>query len=156
MEREFEILKIGRNHLLKLVNKFTDEELMEIPDGFNNNILWNAGHIITSQQRLCYGMSGLELTIPIEYIAFFAKGTSPRDWKQTPDISKLKTLIADTDTIQNDYKKGLFKNYKPYETSYGYLLKSIEDAIAFNNIHEAIHTSAANSLSKLIKKKATF
>jgi len=152
MEREFDILKIGRNHLLNLLDKLNEDELVEIPEGFNNNILWNAGHIVTTQYRLCYGMAGLELAMPGEYIALYSKGTTPRDWRQTPDIIELKKLIADVDTLQNDYKKGLFKNFKPYETSYGYLLKNIEDAIAFNNIHEAIHTSVAGCISKLVKK----
>jgi len=138
--------------LLNLLDKFNEKELLEIPEGFNNNILWNAGHIVTTQQRICYGLAGVQLSIPKEYGQLFGKDSSPRTWNETPNISELKRLLADTDTIINDYKNGLLKNYKPYETSYGFFINNIEDGIAFNNIHEAMHISAARSISKLVKK----
>ena len=152
MEREFELLKIGRNRLLNLLDKLTEEELVEIPEGFNNNVLWNAGHIITSQQRLCYGLAGLELNVPKDYTDLYAKGSSPKNWTKTPDVAELKKLLPDTTAIQQDYKNGLFKNFKPYETSYGFMLNTIEDAIAFNNIHEALHTTVASCITRLVKK----
>jgi len=50
MKKEIERLKKTRIFLLDLIKDLTTEQLNEIPKGFNNNIIWNLGHLIASQQ----------------------------------------------------------------------------------------------------------
>ncbi len=38
-----------------------------------------------------------------------------------------------------DYDSDFFSDYTPYTTSFGMDLKSIQDAIIFNNMHESLH-----------------
>jgi len=42
-----------------MIEDFSLEELNKIPEGFNNNIIWNIAHVIATQQALVYGLSGL-------------------------------------------------------------------------------------------------
>ena len=112
----------------------------KIPDGFNNNLLWNFGHCVVTQQLLCYKLSGLEMQIETDLIEQLCKATSPKDWTTPPDIQVLRELaISLPEKLAFDYADGRFKEFKPYETSAGVTLSCVEDAIEFNNFHEGIH-----------------
>lgn len=60
---EFEILKASRTRLLQLIETVDNKILFKIPENFNNNIVWQIGHCITSQQRHMYMRSGLPMHI---------------------------------------------------------------------------------------------
>ena len=83
--RLFRNAESTRQNVVKILNAHTSEKLREIPPGFNNNILWNAGHLLVSQQLLCYAMSDLPLHVPGFYLPLFRKGTSPKEWREAVD-----------------------------------------------------------------------
>jgi hypothetical protein len=151
MDRHFELLSITRNNIVKLMESISEEQLFIIPSGFKNNIIWNAGHALNSQQKLTYGLAGVALRIPEPFSALFSKGTAPSEWKEKPDVNEIKALLIDTAAyLKEDYQKGVFKSYKQYPTSYGFVLKDIEDAITFNNVHESLHMGIMMALKKLV------
>ncbi|HXA02121.1 MAG TPA: DinB family protein [Cytophagaceae bacterium] len=151
MDRHFDLLNVTRNNIVKLLASVSEEQLFVIPSGFKNNIIWNAGHALNSQQKLTYGLAGVPLKIPKSFSALFSKGTAPSEWKENPDVKEIKTLLIDTVAyLKEDYKKGLFKAYKEYITSYGFELRNIEDAILFNNVHESLHMGSMMALKKLV------
>jgi hypothetical protein len=151
MNRHFDLLNITRNNMVRLLDSVSEEQLFLIPPGFKNNMIWNAGHALNSQQRLIYALAGVSLKVPESFSALFSKGTSPVDWKEKPDVKEIKSLLIDTeDSLREDYRKGIFKSYKEYPTSYGFELKSIEDAIIFNNVHESLHLGTMMALKKLV------
>ena len=59
MTKQIEIIKKTRVSLLELVKDLSTEQLNKIPDGFNNNIIWNLAHMIAAQQGVCYVRAGL-------------------------------------------------------------------------------------------------
>jgi hypothetical protein len=151
MEKQFDILAITRKNVLSLIDKLSDEQLIVIPEKFNNNILWNAGHILNSQQKLCYGLTGNPMYIPESFSPLFSKGSSPKEWEKTPPIADIKKYLKETaQHLKDDYNKKIFKSFKDYTTSYGYELKSIEDVICFNNVHEGVHLGIMMGLRKLV------
>lgn len=152
MQTQFEILKITRGNYLKAIEGLSDEQLLIIPKGFNNNILWNVGHILSSGQKLTYGLAGLPLGLPEVIPTAFAKGTDPKSWNGAPiDVKVVKELLVELPVkLEEDYKKGIFKSFKDYPTSYGFLIKNIEDSITFSNTHEALHLGVVKSLRKLV------
>ncbi|GAA4195809.1 hypothetical protein GCM10022289_00510 [Pedobacter jeongneungensis] len=77
---ECEILRASRNRLLQLIETSGNEILFKIPAGFNNNIIWQIGHCITSQQRHVYMRSGLPMYISKAFMESFEIGSSPRSW----------------------------------------------------------------------------
>jgi hypothetical protein len=148
----FETLKVTRQNVVKLLNAYPEEQLRAIPTGFGNNLLWNAGHILVSQQFLCYAMSDLPLHIPESYAPLFRKGSSPREWKEAVDIGELKDLLVSTMAIlAKDYADGIFKTYKPYTSSFGVALKNVEDALLFDHVHEGLHFGSMNALQRALK-----
>ena len=62
MTKAIEIIKLPRVHLLDVVKDLSIEQLNHIPDGFNNNIIWNLAHIVATQQNICYKRAGLDIT----------------------------------------------------------------------------------------------
>ncbi|WP_299673112.1 DinB family protein [uncultured Tenacibaculum sp.] len=151
MNTQFDILRKSRELVLKRIEGLTHEQLHKIPEGFNNNIAWNVAHLVVTQQLLHYKLSGLQCLIPDDLIEKYRKGTAPTEELSVEEFEEVKELLAGLpDTLEEDYKEGIFKEYTEYPTSTGYVLSSIDNAIAFNNLHEGIHLGAIMALSKLV------
>ncbi len=52
MNAIFTTWQTGRQLYLAFLEKYSLEQLNYIPEGFSNNLIWNAGHIVASQQKL--------------------------------------------------------------------------------------------------------
>ncbi len=149
----FETLKVTRKNAVNILEAYPEEQLTAIPTGFGNNLLWNAGHMLVSQQSLCYSLSGLPLRIPEGYVPLFRKGSSPKEWNGTVDIGELKALLISTiPALMRDYAEGAFKTYKPYTSSFGVALKNVDDAILFDHVHEGLHFGAMHALQKVLQR----
>ncbi len=151
MKKSIEILKQIRQLVFKSLNSFTEEQLLNIPEGRNNNILWNVGHVIAVQQALQYKLSGLEMYITEDFYIDFQKGSSPDDWEGTPDITEIKSLLLELpEKLDQDYHAKKFQDFNEYTTSAGIVLSDIEDAILFNNFHEGMHLGIIMSIRKYV------
>ena len=149
LSSSIKMLKTERQLILRGIENLSDEQLLKIPEGSKNNILWNLGHIIVTEQVLHYTLSRLEMRIPKELASIFRTGTSPSVWKETPNISEIKSLLLELpDKILEDYNNGLFKEFRPYKTSTGVQLNSFDDAITFNHFHEGTHAGIILGLIK--------
>jgi hypothetical protein len=155
MDYEFSLLRRSRTNFLALMDSVSPEQAATVPAGFNNNILWNAGHVVATQKILCYKLSGLPLGMPDDFIEKLRKGTSPKDWGQSPPDAALirESLLSSVDQLRDDYKAGRFQNFTPYETSFGIKLETIEEAIRFNNVHESLHLGYAIALKRAVLAK---
>lgn len=151
MEFQFDILAQSRKNLLSLLAPYTNDQLNQIPSGFKNNLAWNLGHVIVSQQLLCYRLSGLPLSIPEELVEQFRRGTIPVNPLNDQEINRLKSLATETvDKFREDYDNGIFKEYQGYQSLFGVKLESLEDAMVFNNTHEGLHLGYVMAMQKLI------
>lgn len=140
MKTEFEILHITRNNILNAIKDLSIDELNTVPEGFNNNIIWNVAHVLVTQQVLVYKLSNQSISIPSDLIEKYKKGSTSTGTASEGEINEIKGLLLSTVKImQQDYNSGLFKEYTDYPTSYNIILDSTEKAIRFNNIHEGLH-----------------
>lgn len=149
-----QLLKTTRTNFLNLLNEFSLEQINQIPQGFSNNLIWNFGHLVVTQQLLCYKLSGNEMYISDEIVNKYRKGSKPESDTSQAEVDELKKLAFDlVDKLEKDYteNKSMFDSYSEYPTSYNYTLRSIEDAINFNNIHEGVHYGYALALRKALK-----
>ncbi|MFQ3214610.1 MAG: hypothetical protein ACI9C9_002150, partial [Marivirga sp.] len=51
----------------------------------------------------------------------------------------LKLSEETTLQLNEDFSNKIFQDFTVYETSFGYTINSIEEAILFNNVHEGMH-----------------
>lgn len=151
MKTQFEILIKSRELVLQVIDDLTIEQLHTIPKGFKNNIVWNVAHLVVTQQLLLYKLSGVNCLIPDDLIADFRKGTFPTRNFTNEEFDEIKDLLsALPETLIEDYEAEIFQDYEEYETITGFVLDSLETAIAFNNYHEGLHLGIIRSIKKLV------
>ena len=149
MEWEFDITLKNRKILASFLNSLTLDELNKSPEGFSNNIIWNIGHIIATQQLLVYNLSGLSMHVSENFIKKYGKGSKPNTHISKEEMDEIKTLLFSTlEQTQQDYKNGIFKDFKAYTTSTKSTIKYVQEAIQFNNYHEGIHLGYILAMKK--------
>lgn len=151
MYKILEIIRQSRSNFLNLLNSLTTEQLNSVPAGFNNNIIWNFGHVIVVQQLLCYKLAGVALKVDDSLVSKFSKGTKPEGIINEEEIETLKKLALSTlDDFEADLKNNFFVNYKSYTTSFGTELMSIDDALIFVALHEGLHIGYTMAIKRII------
>lgn len=151
MQATIAVLRQTRQNIINLINSYNTEQLNRIPKGFNNNLIWNFGHVLVTQQLLCYRLAGLECTFKNHLIDAYRKGSSPKGSISESEIQFFKDhCFSLIDQLEKDYAAGRFQDYNTYATSFGTTLHSIEEAITFNTIHEAMHLGTMIAMQKLV------
>lgn len=149
MTYQFQLLQTTREHISKLLEGLSVQQLNHIPAGYNNNLLWNAGHVLVTQQLLLYGRCGQELLLPDTFIEDFRKGTRPEGEYGKNTISFIREkLLPTAQQAAMDYERGVFQRFEPYQTSYGIELQDFSEALQFVNVHEALHLGYMMALKK--------
>lgn len=154
MEYLLNITRKTRENFIRLIETSTIEELNEIPEGFNNNIIWNFGHIIASQQGLCYRLAGVDTVIDKQYILPYTKGSRPEKFIEEAEINTLKDWMRNTiDQLEADLNSNKFVSYHSFLTDYGVEIKSNAEAVQFFVVHDALHYGIATAIKKVINTK---
>lgn len=129
------------------------EELFDIqPEGFNNTIRWNVGHMIYWMDKYSTLSFGSASAIPDTYDALFNSGTKPSDWTITPPS---KEEIVEILTDQFSRIAELTPELLGEKLSSPYTFGPFQFNIAgelfnFALIHEAIHLGTISSQLKLL------
>lgn len=153
MHVQIEKIKSTRTFLLNVIEELTIEQLNQVPEGFNNNIIWNLAHLTATQQKICYLRTGLQPILQDKYISPFLSGTKPTQFIDAAETETIKILLfSSLDELESDFKKGFFSNYTPFVTRYGVAIDNIDDAVSFLPYHEGYHTGIIVMLKKLVKK----
>jgi hypothetical protein len=151
MNSVFEVQKTSREILLKILDNHSLEQLNKIPQGFNNNLIWNIAHCIAAQQSLIYKLSGLPSIVSEDFIAKYSKGTKPEGDVSQVEVDEIRRLLSETlHQAQKDYEDKIFVTYREYTTSMGFTLRNVEDALSWNNYHEGTHLGIILSIRKLV------
>jgi uncharacterized damage-inducible protein DinB len=147
----FDALARGREHLLKQVGDCPLDKRYVVPTGFNNNILWQLGHIVTETDGLITRLSGEKQTLSAEYKTFFVNGTKPSEWNGEPPpwdeiLSQLKDQIPlirrifigklDTRSMDNPSRD-----------------ETVEELLLFNLFHEYLHIGNIGAMLKVLGVK---
>lgn len=151
MNQILDITLTSRKIVLQFLDGYTLAQLNTIPQGFNNNLIWNIGHIIVTQQVLVYQLSGLPMMVLAEMVEKYKKGTKPENLATQVEVATLKHLLFETiNQTKIDAENKIFKTFTEYPTSTGYTLKSAQDAMVFNDFHEGLHIGVMMSIKKFI------
>ena len=151
MNTTFDITRTSRRMIAPFLENYTLEQLNTIPEGFNNNLIWNIAHIVVTQQLLVYKLAGLPMMVSDELVERYKKGTKTEHQATQEEVDEIFTLLHTTiEQTEKDIEKNLFQNYNEYPTSTGFVLKSNIDSMTFNNFHEGLHIGVMMSIRKLV------
>lgn len=153
MNKNIAIIKACRNKWLSILADLSTDQLNQIPTGFNNNLAWQLGHVIVSQQILCYRLAGKDFVINNDLIDRYKNGSRPEQYIDEQEIDLLKGyLISTIDQLEKGLDSGLFDQFNAYTISTfpGLTLENIHDAVAFVVAHDALHYGCSTSLKRLI------
>ncbi|MND28742.1 DinB superfamily protein [compost metagenome] len=151
MNSTFKIWKTSRNLYLDFFEKYTLDQLNKIPEGFNNNLIWNIGHVIVAQQSLIYKLSGLEGYISDELINLYKSGTKPTGQTTESEVKELKELLISLiEKTETDFANAKFVTFNERLTGTGFHLTTLKDAFEFNNYHEGLHLGYMMNIRKFV------
>jgi hypothetical protein len=151
MTKQIETVKKVRALLLEGIKDLTTEQLNKIPAGFNNNIIWNLGHLIAAQQGICYKRTGATPLISDDFWERFKPGSKPEVTVEAAEIENIKSLfLRSIDQLEIDCDTPVFNSYTAVTTRYGIELASIDDGINFLPFHEGLHLGTIMAIKRLV------
>jgi len=153
MKQQIAVIHKTRQFILGVIQDLSAEQLNHIPEGFNNNIIWNLGHLIAAQQGVCYLRTELPATVSMDFFHAYKPGSKPERAVSAEEIDTIKEMAFSTlDQLLHDYENGLWTSYKPWTTRYGVELTTIEDAVGFLLFHEGLHSGYITALKRVIER----
>lgn len=144
-----------RDFIWKQTEGLSCEQLNSIPAKFNNNIIWNLGHLSSVFQKMTYERSGLALkTAKQSYFAPFLSGTKPAQFYDEAAIFAIKeSSFRVLNQIEVDLDNNRFQTYQPspkIAEVYGIEVLNLADALNYLIYHEGIHAGAIQALKQMI------
>ncbi|WP_293297815.1 DinB family protein [Pedobacter sp. UBA4863] len=153
MKKTIEVITASRKALLSLVEDLSTEQMNKIPTGFNNNLAWQIGHMVVSQQILCYKLSNNAFVIDPTLIDKYKNGSKPESFISAEEIAQMKAyLLTNIVQLEEDLATDKFVNYTPYSVSTykGDRLEKVEDAIKFLVSHDGLHYGCSLMIKKFV------
>ncbi|MET3698420.1 DinB family protein [Bacillus oleivorans] len=144
----FTQLETYRSHILDVLSSITEEEAEGVPQGFNNNIRWNMGHIYLDQYLWIHALTK-DTDVPKEYNTWFGFSTSPANFtSETPTFAELKELLRKQPThIKEMYGDRLEVEYPPTEMG----MHTMEQVLIRTIFHEGMHLQTILDILKCLK-----
>jgi len=152
LKKEIELIRYVRLSSLQLTEQLSADQMNLVPEKMNNNLIWNLGHLVFTQQMLCYGLGGLTPSVDTAYFSEFAPDTTPGRYISAEEILKIRAALVDSlDKLASDIEVDKLQGYKPWELPSGIAIDNIADALATNGIHEGRHFGVVISLAKMVR-----
>lgn len=153
-EALFEQLNFVRQGTLNIVKELSEDQGNQIPPGFNNNILWNLGHIYYVQEIFAFHFAQEPMQLPKEYHKLFGVGTKPADWTiESPTLQKLIELLQEQPhRIKERLSNRLNEKVVNPFTLHDLTMNTFGELLSFNLFHEGNHAQTIKMYKKLNEK----
>jgi uncharacterized damage-inducible protein DinB len=149
----FQQLDFYRHLTIAELESIDEEKVNIVPEGFNNSILWNAGHVYVATEYIIIRQTGEEMIIPEGYGDMFNGGTKPADWtSKPPKVAEIKKLLTEqTDRIKAAVEGKLNAELiYPFEIPNRVKFTTIAEVLNFALYHEGQHTGFMKGLKKAL------
>lgn len=149
--KQIHTLTTLRQFTLSTIEGLTEIQFNQIPVGFNNNIIWNVGHMIAAQQGVCYLRAGVPTIISDEFYINYKPGSKPDSHVSIEEIQEIKLLLLNSlERLATDLESKLFEGYVPWTTRYGVEMANIDQALDFLPFHDGMHLGYIMALKRLV------
>ncbi len=151
ISKQYEMI---RGFTLTMINHFNEEIINIVPEGHNNNIVWNVGHILVAQDYLLYGREMAAEIVKPGYVEMFNQGTKPADWNgEVPSLATLATELKEQmSRIEKDFGHRWDEPLpKPFVLRPGTEMSTYGEVMMFTLYHEGWHVGYIQSLKRAIR-----
>lgn len=151
MNKTIDNLRKIRKYAVAIAGQLTPEQLNKIPQGFNNNIIWNLGHLVATQEAICYKRCGMPTNISDDFFERYKPGSKPENKADDTEIALIFDLLFSLfDKLEDDRASGKLI-MAPWTTRTGLDINTIDDGINFLQFHEGLHIGTISAMAKLVK-----
>ena len=153
-EMIFRYMDTIRDYTIKTVKEIPEDRADIIPEGFNNNIRWNLGHIAFIQDRVIFHQQGAQMGVPKLYKLLFAPGSSPANWQfPTPSLEELCEELESQKTRIREFLTGRLdeKLDPPFTNGIGLTFYTVGECLQFSFYHEALHMEVIKRINQSIR-----
>jgi uncharacterized damage-inducible protein DinB len=142
----FEQLRTYRNELLETVEEVSEEKANLVPEGFNNNIRWNLGHVLLDQYLWVQVLTKEEVPIPKVFNDWFGFGTNPSHFTaETPKLPELLELLRrQPNVLLEQHGHRLEQEFSPTEMG----MYTLEQVLIRTIFHEGLHLGAIQAIKR--------
>ncbi|GJM76913.1 formate dehydrogenase [Paenibacillus macerans] len=146
----FEQLNTYRSELLGVVEDITAEEADIVPEGFNNNIRWNLGHVLLDQYLWIHALTKEDIPIPLKFNEWFGFGTNPSHFTEgTPSLGELTKLLRQQPQLIREQNENRME--QPFPPT-GMGMHTIEQVLVRTIFHEGMHLGAILAIKRQLRK----
>ncbi|OEH94049.1 DinB family protein [Bacillus solimangrovi] len=146
-------VSFGHNAMLNVLMKAREDQLDVIPEGFNNSIRWNAGHVLVITDAVLSLDNTYKSVVPESYKEYFMKGTSPREWEgEPPSVEEISEFITkQLKTIQETFVGREDEELeRPFELL-GASFTKVKDILGFICFHTGMHFNITLNYLRIVK-----
>jgi len=96
MINELNKMEESRDKLLLRTEQLNDEEYNRVPDGFNNNIIWNMGHMLVVSEAILYKYAPNHRPVHGIDRSKYGKGSKPDTFISNDEILLIRKCLKQT------------------------------------------------------------
>jgi len=145
-------MKFARIYTNGRLQSVKDEQWDIQPEGFNNTIRWNVGHIFVSMESFIKQCEPTYEPVHPEWMPLFKGGSKPEDWTVTPPTKEeLLIALAEQPSRVEEILSEKIDHPLSKVMSIGnfHEMATIDAVIQFAIWHEGVHSGTIYALNKI-------
>ena len=141
-------INFWRDIMIQLLKESPKESLYKIPDGFSNNLIWNAGHVLVTYDEYISKLTGEKKQLKKVYYHCFTTGTSPVDWvEDPPSAQSIIQYLEEQPNVMEKLLAGRLQEKLSQPLAYE---QTLEELLCFLISHECYHLGTMKSISRVV------
>lgn len=150
-EQIFQQFKLWRKWAIDGLKQIPEHMVSIIPEGFSNNIHWNAGHILAGWDHGIFPHLDQERKLSVAFHTFFPRESSPNSWEgQPPSFQEIIAKFEEQTDMLIQACEG--KLSTPLKEPFLHMT-TVGELFLFLMNHESLHMGVVKGIHYALKNK---